>query len=174
MNKRYCCECKKCENMQDYYKNKWIWMQKCKFPQVLATNLFCILCSHFLNLPCATHLSCLQLIIQLWLFFLLFCSPLKTLSLVPFHSFSAPVACLPSLHLFTNIGGRKEGSTQTFGLLYPPHTRSASALQEAACSTHTHRLQSSAHSIRMARKLDWHLNNRINGAYGLSVNTLTK
>lgn len=141
-----------------------------------ALNPVCVpWCAYFLNIPHASHLSCLQLCIQLWLFVLLFfesLSPSLSLPLPPSLSFFiSPVACLPSLHLFTNIGGRKKGSMQTFGLSYPPHTRSASAPQEAACSMHTHRFQSSAHSVRMARKLDWHLNNRTNGAYGLSVNT---
>lgn len=87
--------------------------------------------------------------------------------------FLSPVACLPSLHLFTNTGGQEGGIYADIWTVIPTTHTSASARQEAACSTHTHRFQSSAHSVRMARKLDWHLNNRINGAYGLSVNTVT-
>lgn len=149
------------------------WQQSSQPCLIFLKSLY-----HFPNLSHATHLSCLQLFIKLYSFDCLsfcFSSPFHPLSLpLPpsLSFFLSPVACLPSLHLFTNIGGRKKGSMQTFGLPYPPHTRSASAPQEAACSTHAHRFQSSAHSVRMARKLDWHLNNRISGAYGLSVNTV--
>lgn len=127
---------------------------------IFPMRLICHVCSSLCSVDCSSFCSAVHV------------SHSFSLPLSP-SFFLSPVACLPSLHLFTNTGGRKEGSMQTFGLSYPPYTQSASAPQEAACSTRTHRFQSYAHSSRMARKLDWHLNNRINGAYGLGVNTVT-
>ncbi len=168
--------------MLSEYRSIHTW-KKLSWTLTLTTNLSALfafprvaLSAHFLNLPymqliCHVCNSLYSFGCFSFCFAVRFALSLSLLLSLSF--FLSPVACLPSLHLFTNIGGRKEGSMQTFGLSYPPHTRPASAPQEAACSTCTHRFQSFAHSIRMARKLDWHLNNRINGAYGLSVNTVT-
>lgn len=134
--------------------------------------------AHFLNLSQTSHLACLQLIIQPWLFFLLFSSPSHPLRFplqLPLLFSLSPVACLPAttppVHQHR---GQEEGIYSDTWIVIPTEhsvcqCTAGSSLQHA----HTHRFQSSAHSIRMARKLDWHLNNRINGAYGLSVNTVT-
>lgn len=99
------------------------------------------LSARFLSLPDATHLSYLQLITWRRLF-PSFCFAVLFFSPPLFLSFPlSTLACLPPLHLFTNIGGRKEGSMQTFGPSYQPYMRPASSPQEAACSTHTHALR---------------------------------
>lgn len=116
----------------------------------------------------ATHLSCLQRITQFCssFCFSFYVSP----SLFFSHCLSALwSACHYSTCSPTYGAGRRDVHRTVIPTIdMACHCPAGSGLQY---STHTG--FKDTHPGRMARKLDWHLNNRITGAYDLSINTVS-
>lgn len=120
----------------------------------------------------ATHLSCLQLIMQ-------FCSSFCFafyVSLLFSASFSLIVsqpcglpAITPPVHQHR---GQEGGMYADIWTVIPTVHMACQCPAGSSLQYGTHTGFKDTHPSRMARKLDWHLNNRITGAYGLSVNTV--